>query len=71
MPTPASSSVFVSADREITEIQIYATSGELVLRERTTGVGARVDVSTLSPGAYTMLVATSSGMYTRTLLVQR
>ncbi len=71
MPTPASASVFVSADREITEVQIFATSGELVLRERTNGVGTRVDVSTLTPGAYTMLVATSSGMYTRPLLIQR
>jgi hypothetical protein len=71
MPNPASSVLFVSSSTEITELQVYASTGELMLRERTQGVGARVDVQSLPTGMYVLLVSTTSGTVSRTIVIQR
>ena len=71
MPNPASSSVFVASDRDVSEVQIFAASGERILVERVEGVGTRINVSDLPGGLYLMMVLTSSGPVTKSFVIQR
>jgi 1,4-alpha-glucan branching enzyme len=71
MPNPASTSLFISSEKEVSEVHIYASSGELVHRERVAGVGARLDVQHIPTGAYILHVVTMSGSVTRPLIINR
>ena len=71
MPNPASSSVFVSSDRDVSEVHIFAASGERILVERVDGVGTRIKVSDLPSGLYMMMVLTSSGPVTKSFVIER
>lgn len=71
MPNPASTSLFVSSEHEVSEVQMFTSSGELVLRERVTGLGGRLDVQHVTPGLYLLRVITTSGAVTRSVVITR
>ena len=71
MPNPASTTLFISSEKEVSEVHIYATSGELVLRERVAGVGARLDVQHIPTGVYMLHVVTTNGSVTRPVIINR
>lgn len=71
MPNPASSSLFVSTEHEVSEVMLFASTGELVHRESVTGVGTRLDVQHLTNGVYMLAVVTSKGTVTRQVVIQR
>lgn len=71
MPNPANSSLFISTEQEVSEVLMFTSTGDMVLRESVTGVGTRLDVQHLPNGVYVLVVMTSSGRVTRTVVIQR
>lgn len=71
MPNPANSSIFVSTEHEVSEMQLFASTGEMVHRETPAGVGARIAVEHLPTGFYMLAVVTSKGTVTRPVVIQR
>jgi hypothetical protein len=54
-PNPASNQVFVEALPAMEWLYVYDMTGKRVMAERITGSIKTVDVSTLSPGMYTLV----------------
>lgn len=71
MPNPASQSLYVASENELQEVQLFAASGEQVLREPVNALGARIDVQQLPSGVYVMVVVTAHGTVTRPVIIQR
>lgn len=70
-PNPAKGSVKVECDVPLEEVSISDASGRTVLHQKAQGATElTLDIHQLSPGVYTLLSATKSGLVARKLAVQ-
>ena len=70
-PNPASASVFVGGDVELSQIYIFDNLGTLRSSTSVVGTGTRLDVSDLPQGVYHLVIRTSNGQTTRPLVIER
>ncbi|MGX8714049.1 MAG: T9SS type A sorting domain-containing protein, partial [bacterium] len=68
---PAGSTVTVSADFALQRVDLYNTSGALVLSLPASGNQMDISLEGLHPGTYVVAVATAAGTATRKLTVER
>ncbi|WP_196887886.1 fibronectin type III domain-containing protein [Aureivirga sp. CE67] len=59
-PNPIKDAIFISANEEISSVEVYNTLGQVVLRANNLGSSLKLDVSTLSNGTYTLKLTTKS-----------
>lgn len=69
-PNPASSTALLTAEVNLTGIEVYTASGAFYRRLPATGFTADLDVSSWPSGTYLLLVGTEVGTVTRRLIVK-
>ena len=70
-PNPASGSVLVGGNVELTQIYIFDNLGSLRSSVPVIGTGTRIDVSELPQGAYHLVIRSVNGQTTRPLVIER
>lgn len=70
-PNPASGSVLVGGDVDLTQISIFDNLGVLRLSVPVVGTGTRLDVSELPHGFYHLVIRSANGQTTRPLVIER
>jgi len=66
-PNPVSGRVFVEAPNS--EVEIYNTMGQLVLRTQATDKVTSINIQALNPGSYVIRILGETGMVSNTLIV--
>ena len=69
-PNPASSTALLTAEVNLTGIEVYTASGAFYRRLSASGFTAALDVSSWPSGTYLLLVGTEVGTVTRRLIVK-
>lgn len=69
-PNPASSTALMTAEVNLTNIEVYTASGAFYRRLPASGLSATLDVASWPSGTYLLLVDTEVGTVTKKLLVQ-
>ena len=59
-PNPVKSELFISSDFPVTKAEIYSITGALLISEM--NITGKINVSTLSPGVYMLMIYTNSGV---------
>ena len=71
VPNPTSGAVLLTADAEITGVEVYTSAGVPFLRLPASGRTVRFDTSTWPAGTYLLEVSTARGTTTKRLVVTR
>ena len=71
VPNPTSGAVLLTADAEMTGVEVYTAAGVPFLRLPATGSTLRIDTSSWPSGTYLLVIATEQGTVTRRLSVTR
>lgn len=70
-PNPAKDAIHVSAESEISLVEIYNMMGQRVSSSNVTGTEATINVSTLSPGNYILNIHTGNGICHQKVVIAR
>ena len=71
VPNPTSGAVLLTADAEMTGVEVYTAAGIPFLRLPASGRTVRLDTSTWPAGTYLLEVSTTRGTYAKRLVVTR
>jgi hypothetical protein len=70
-PNPASSQLFIGGSQELTRVQLFTTTGEMVRDVAPRGTGEQLNVSDLAVGTYMLRLSTRTGTATRMVAITR
>lgn len=70
-PNPASSALFIGGSHELTRVQLFTTTGEMVRDVAPRGTGEQLNVSDLAVGTYILRLSTQTGTATRMVVITR